>query len=307
MRGKTKLEFIEQLSKEKPNLMLIGEYYGMSKETSFLCLDCGYAWNTQPKNLVYGRSVVGCRECAKLVTSHKISNSHDFFVSKLSKVNPSIQVVGTYVGIKTDIGVKCLICGNEWESRPDFLLRGGGCKVCYLKRMSEEMKLDHDYFVEKCNKAGADVTFIGKYNGQNKHITVRCNKCGHIYDAHPSSLAHGHGCALCSSSRGERKIQLFLDENSIEYISQYKFDDCRYKYRLPFDFYLPEYNMCIEFDGRQHFEPVEYFGGECGFEQTKIRDNIKNKFCNESNISLIRIPYYDFDNIETILSSYIFK
>ena len=70
---------------------------------------------------------------------------------------------------------------------------------------------------------------------------------------------------------------------------------------LPFDFYLPDYNTCIEYDGIQHFEVVDYFGGLDGFITTKIRDTIKNEYCKSKNIKLIRIPYWGFDNIENIL------
>ena len=85
------------------------------------------------------------------------------------------------------------------------------------------------------------------------------------------------------------------------YIREYRFDNCKYKYRLPFDFYLTEYNICIEYDGKQYYEPVEYFGGEKAFKETKKRDATKNNYCQNNDIKLIRIPYWEFDNIENIL------
>lgn len=79
--------------------------------------------------------------------------------------------------------------------------------------------------------------------------------------------------------------------------------DCRFKKPLPFDFFLPEYNQCIEYNGQQHYEPYPRFGGQEAFEKTKIRDNIKRNFCSNSNIGLIEISYLDFDNIEALLSN----
>ena len=70
---------------------------------------------------------------------------------------------------------------------------------------------------------------------------------------------------------------------------------------------MPKYNICIEYDGRQHFEIVKKFGGLEGFIDTKIRDTIKNTYCKKNNIKLIRIPYWDFDNIEKILHKEIIK
>jgi hypothetical protein len=68
---------------------------------------------------------------------------------------------------------------------------------------------------------------------------------------------------------------------------------------------LPDYNICIEYDGIQHFESVDYFGGELGFINTQMRDNIKNEYCKNNNIKLIRIPYWDYENIDQILTGHI--
>jgi very-short-patch-repair endonuclease len=92
-----------------------------------------------------------------------------------------------------------------------------------------------------------------------------------------------------------------LEKLNIQFIQQYKFDDCKINYRLLFDFYLPQYNCCIEYDGRQHYEIVERFGGLEGFISTKIRDTYKNWYCEKNNIKIIRISYKDFENIEKIL------
>ena len=77
-----------------------------------------------------------------------------------------------------------------------------------------------------------------------------------------------------------------------------KFNDCRNKNPLPFDFYLPEYKTCIEFDGRQHFESIEHWEGDNGLLKIKKNDSIKNEYCKDNDIKLIRIPYYEIDNIE---------
>ena len=84
---------------------------------------------------------------------------------------------------------------------------------------------------------------------------------------------------------------------------QYKFDDCKFKYVLPFDFYLPQYNCCIEFDGEQHYKIIKHFGGFDKFVDTKIRDTIKNEYCKNNDIKLIRISYWNFNNIEKILKN----
>lgn len=93
-------------------------------------------------------------------------------------------------------------------------------------------------------------------------------------------------------SYGEKKIYDFLIENNISFNYNKSLMDCSYESKLRFDFYLPKYNLCIEFDGIQHIKPIDAFGGEEEFKKTKIRDEIKNLFCKANSIELIRIPYY---------------
>ena len=69
------------------------------------------------------------------------------------------------------------------------------------------------------------------------------------------------------------------------------------------DFFLPNYNLVIEFDGIQHFEPIEFFGGQEGFEKRQQKDREKNEYCKNNNIDILRIPYWDFNNIEKIIKN----
>lgn len=89
----------------------------------------------------------------------------------------------------------------------------------------------------------------------------------------------------------ENYIEKLLLENNIIYNKQKTFDGCKYKNKLKFDFYLPRYNICIEFDGIQHFKPIRFFGGKKSFELQKIKDGIKNRYCLDNGIKLIRFNY----------------
>lgn len=103
-------------------------------------------------------------------------------------------------------------------------------------------------------------------------------------------------------SYGEKKIISYLEDNGVEYIHQYKFEDCKHINNLIFDFYIPNENTCIEFDGRQHFEPIQFFGGQESFESLRMRDEIKNEYCSKNNIKLCRISYEDINIVNKILS-----
>lgn len=100
------------------------------------------------------------------------------------------------------------------------------------------------------------------------------------------------------SLREKINYKKILDKIKIKYEKQKTFPDCKYKYHLRFDFYLPDYNICIEYDGEQHFRPIPTMGGNEKFLVTKERDNIKSEYCKQHDINLIRIPYWDFNILD---------
>lgn len=145
----------------------------------------------------------------------------------------------------------------------------------------------------------------GKRN--NRKILWECFcDCGNeeIFLIRSDSLISGNSqsCGCTLESKGEEKIKLFLQKNNISFNFQYSFENCKYKKELPFDFYISNYNCCIEYDGEQHFKSIDYFGGEEHLKIQQQRDNIKTRYCEDNNIKLIRIPYWDFNNIEEILT-----
>lgn len=140
------------------------------------------------------------------------------------------------------------------------------------------------------------------YISNQTKVIITCREHGD-FEQRPLSHTQGSGCPNCNESKGEKIIAKFLDKNNINYCRQKKFTDCRNVFELPFDFYIPSKRTLIEFDGEQHFQPVEHFGGLKAYEQLKINDKIKNDYCEENYINLIRIRYDQIDKIEEILKS----
>ena len=154
------------------------------------------------------------------------------------------------------------------------------------------------------NKYSSEFNVI-EYKNQ-REILVEHNVCGYRFNKFLHNITQNNviKCPKCdlNKSMGEEKIKTWLDNNSIRYERQKRFKNCKNIKSLPFDFYLPERNVLIEFDGIQHYEVVEHFGGKEKFKIRKENDNIKNKFCTDNNIDLIRIKYSDINNIEKILT-----
>ncbi len=141
------------------------------------------------------------------------------------------------------------------------------------------------------------------YENARKKVTIKCAVHGffkqtpndHIYST-------GKGCPKCKETTGERKIRLYLEEHNISYMYQKIFKDCNYNSGLPFDFYLPDSKTLIEFDGIQHFEPVEIWGGENALKSQQKRDKIKNEYAEQNNYNLIRIKYFELEKMDKILN-----
>jgi len=148
---------------------------------------------------------------------------------------------------------------------------------------------------------------IDRYINAITPIKVECLNCGHRFKISISSISSRmSSCTKCTnSSKGERKIYNYLDKKNVEYIMQYRFDGCRNVLPLPFDFYLPNYNLCIEYQGEQHYNKDSWFSKngklKDSFLEVKKRDKIKKVFCSKNKINFLEIPYWEFNNIEKIL------
>lgn len=132
-----------------------------------------------------------------------------------------------------------------------------------------------------------------QYTSVKDKLTIGCKKHGWV-ESDIASLREGRGCPLCSPrSRGESIIAHYLDKSAICYQTQKRFKDCKKKSYLPFDFYISKWNVCIEYQGEQHYRPVEAFGGESSFRECQENDEIKRSYCRKTGIKLIEIAYWE--------------
>ena len=122
-------------------------------------------------------------------------------------------------------------------------------------------------------------------------VKLICKEHGIFEQLPDNHLSKGVGCPSCNESHGEREISILLENLNIKFERQKKFDNCKDKRKLPFDFYLPDFNMCIEFDGKQHFNLSCNFGGNDALDTIKKHDRIKDDYCQYNDIKLLRIRY----------------
>ncbi|MFN7656407.1 MAG: hypothetical protein ACK5OW_01300, partial [bacterium] len=231
-----------------------------------------------PINHCYGQ---GCNVCGHILTTEEFierskkvhGDKYDYSLASYNNYNTKVKIICPKHGI--------------FEQTPNNHIKG---KICY--KCTKTHKKTTEEFIEVSTKIHGDKYdySLVDYRGGKIKVKIICSKHG-IFGQKPSDHLNGSGCHICNTSKGELNIKKFLDENHVYYIQQYKFPDCKYINPLPFDFYLPHLNMCIEYDGIQHFEPIEFFGGKRGFSLLQRKDFIKNEYCINNNITLIRVDH----------------
>ena len=253
------------------------DYMNTTTDIRILCPIHGEFPQT-PKAHLRGQ---GCKFCNKKIPTN------EEFKNKLIKIyGDSLDYsLLNYVNIRTKVDLICKEHG-KFEIFPKHLIykKHQGCYKCENKRL----------FLEKVKKVHNNVYnySLVKYSDAHDSIIIICKKHG-PFEQLAYQHTNGCGCPKCNESKGEKEIRNFLIKNNIKYESQKKFKDCKNISYLKFDFYLPELNTCIEYDGEQHFMIKEYWGGEKEFTKIQERDKIKNEYCMKNNIHLLRIKYDD--------------
>ena len=199
-------------------------------------------------------------------------------------------LLSKYKNANSEIIVKCNH-GHIWKTSWGKFQSGRRCPYCSGKFNSYET-------IKELIESEDGYTLLSKECNQLRDkVKIQC-KHGHIYEVMVENFKSGRRCPYCNESKGEKEIGKILKKYGIDFTPQYKFENCKFYKGLPFDFYLPQYNICIEYDGEFHYKMIMGFNE---FVNGKIRDTIKTIYCKENEIKLIRIPYWDFDNIEEIL------
>ena len=275
----TKEEFIKK-AKEKHNDKYDYskvKYIGAHNKVCIICPEHGEFWQ-KPNGHLNG---YGCSKCSGKYTPTK----EEWIASANEKHNGKYDYHKVKY-VKSTIKV-CIICTEHGEflQKPTYHIQGQGCPKCGIENRTEKQTSTKEEWIASARKAHGNKYDYSKVEYVNcvAKVCIICSEHGEFWQT-PNNHTNGAGCPKCNLSHLEWSVMNYLDDMEITYDYQKRFN---WLGRQSLDFYLPDYNVGIECQGRQHFFPVEYFGGDKGFKQTLERDKRKKALCEKHDIKLL--------------------
>lgn len=295
------------------------EYHGNKAKMRFKC-SCGNEYYTILNELV-SNSKRYCEHCMRsrqfegridytaLTREECEKKGYSLITENITKARQKIEYICSKHRDK----------GIQYTNYDVLVRRGHGCKYCGSEQSGLTRRKNVDEAIELTERLGLEYVgfFYEKTNIRHntklriEYICKAHRDLGVQVSDYYCLLNGGFGCPSCKNTKYERLVEEVLINNKIDYEFQFKFDDCRDKNPLPFDFYLKDRNILIEADGQGHFYPVNFGGDEevaqRKFNEYQKHDKMKNEYCAKNNITLIRIPYYIFNDRDINIEEYILE
>ena len=289
MGRKHTYEFVKEFIESLGYTLLEDKYENNNARMKMVC-DKGHNFEMS-FNQLYNRNT----KCPKCMGNAKLS--YDEVKEYIESQNYKL-LSDKYIKATSKLKMKCPE-NHEFEmSWNNFKNHNQRCPICAKKN---QKRRTHSYeYVKNYIESFGYKLISEKYINEDVHLTIKCPKHGEWKVSFCNFKHNKSRCPRCKNYKGEIEISDILNKYNIDFINKHRFPDCKYKRTLEFDFYLEKYNTIIEYDGEYHYRQVNRTSKE-NFEKQKIRDGIKNQYCKEKGINLIRIPYWEFDNIESIL------
>lgn len=297
MKRKTHEEFVKQVHDLfGDSVEILSEYRTQKDKVLVRFTDCGCEEYKSPSKVLIGQR---CKKCQAKRISESKTKSQEQVKKELKELD--YELLSDYKGRTEKVKVLNKKCGHIYEANFGNIIGGSGCPICHGMK-------DTKSFAETLNsKYGDEYDVLGEYVNNRTKILVRHKKCGCEWEVIPKDILRDRRCPRCIKSKGEIYICNFLEQRGIEYQCEFKFEDCRDIQPLPFDF-MVEINgvqKLIEFDGSHHYK-------ESGWgrpSKTKLHDEMKNQYCAEHQIPLLRIPYWWLrnDRIDREITNFLFN
>ena len=292
---KTESEYIKELSLKNPTIKLVGKYIDAKTPTEHYCEIHKVVSKIVPYNAIQG---AGCIQCHCERIGSQLRKLESEYVVELSIKNPTVTLVGQYIDANTPVAHYCEVHHIVWDISPSAALQGQGCQLCKSERIGNALRKSEEQYVKELAMVNPNIILCGRYKDSKTPTLHKCLIHNYEWSPVPSNILSGHGCPKCCESKGEMQIARWLEQYKINNTPQKRFVDCSDIKPLPFDFYIPEFNVCIEYQGEQHYRPVN-FGGISNeeaynnFLTTLRHDEIKSNYCDNNNIKLICVPYFE--------------
>ena len=315
-RRKTTEEFIEEAKKVHGDTYDYSKvkYEGVQVKIEIICPEHGSFFQSPYMHLkgqgcpICGKEKVKeTQQAKKLTTEEFIRRTKEVHGDKYdySKVK--------YIDGKTAVEIICPIHGPFLQS-PSNHLRGCGCRLCSTENMAENHKLGIDEFIRRAKEIHGDKYDYGKaiYIDWETPLEIICPEHGSFWKSPKMHLKFGTGCPKCKEYSGETKIRTWLENQKFLYKKYQEYKDLIYKKPLNTDFYIESCNLAIEYQGGQHYKPVQFKGiskerAEQNFKEQQIKDKIKEEYFKNSDIDLLCIHYKDYKKIDEILEKVIIE
>lgn len=260
------------------------------KRTLCACLcECGSTCEVVADRLTSGsKTSCGCDAAQRRSESNRVDLT--------GKTFGSLTVLQMQWDVRPTRTICKCSCGNFANVR-SAQLTSGKTTSCGHNQRDATSRANTKNWTGVVSRFGVEFISQDYKNSAGQWVwACRCGICGSRFSALPAKVMNGHitSCGCRRRSSKEEMIKSILDSMNVNYIEQYRFENCKNRYTLPFDFAIMDGDrvlLLIEYDGKQHSEPVEIFGGSNGYRETVSRDLIKDSYCKENKINLLRLPY----------------
>lgn len=297
---------MKKIAEVNPDIELLEPYENMSKRIKCRCKKHDYISTKSVQEILMGR---GCKYCGAEKLSEQHFLSKEEVQTRVSQKHPHIQLI-YYDGINSKDSLwLCTKHNKKFKKVLSTMLRTeeSGCDECYKERMRRDFACTTEEFIIRLKQVHPDLELIGEYINSTTPIKIYCNTHNYEFQTTPVDILNRVSCCPKSFKTYKEETMCSLIESwGYNIDRQHCFDECRDVNLLKFDCYLTDFNTVIEYDGENHYFPVKYGTQSWDdairkHEYTKKHDKIKNDFCVKNKINLIRVPYFEFENMDSFL------
>ena len=334
-KKKWTFETINIFLKDKNIELLTKDFKNVNDKAQFKDNNCGHIYNRKIDKVISNQTCPLCAieknkkrlgEYSKKNGSPRKLNTKIFKEKVAELYDDEYTVLGEYINSKTGILIKHNTCGYEWKVLPCHFTgkAKSKCPKCQaivkgkkhsiaMKGKTPHNKKCHEVFLHELNMIyNEEYIPISIYENEKTKMTFIHVKCGHSFKASPGKMLNmSASCPYCNKnlSAGAAYVRTILENMNIPYGLEFTFEDLKSvknKYlRFDFNIFINNKLLLIEVDGNQHDHAVEFYGGEEYFKSLQYNDNLKNQYCKNHNIPLLRIKYADILNAKNLISNFI--